>query len=94
MSETQTANVFRQPGSYLPIGEEPVVLFRHPAPGTQVYLVDGHGPIQGIELGAAGHPATVSPGIIQVPDDGGGPGWAFGGKGKGIGFVHPVTSES
>ena len=56
-----------------------------------MHLVDGHGAVQGVGPVAPGHPVPVFPGVVQVPDDGGGAGRAFVGKGEGVGLVHPVA---
>ncbi len=90
VGKAQALDVFGQEGGQFAVGEEAVVLFRHPAPGAQVDLVDRHGAVQGIGPVAAGHPVAVFPGVVQVPDDGGGAGRAFVGKGEGVGLVHPV----
>ena len=57
-----------------------------------MHFVDGHGGVQGVGPAALGHPVLVFPGVVQVPDDGGGAGRAFVGKGEGIGLVHPVAA--
>ena len=90
VGETQALDVLGQQGRQLPVGEEAVALFRHPPPGAQVHLVDGLGGVQGIGPEALRHPVPVFPGVVQVPDDGGGAGRAFKGKGEGVGLVHPV----
>jgi hypothetical protein len=39
---------------------------------------------------ALGHPILISPGVIQVPDDGGGAGRSFKVKAESVRLIHPV----
>ncbi len=57
-------------------------------------LVYGDGRPASVVLPAPFHPRAVSPGIVQVPDDGGGPGRHLGAEGEGVGLVHPVAAEA
>ncbi len=83
VGKAQALDVFGQERGQFPVGEEAVALLRHPPPGAQVHLVDRHGAVQGIGPVAVGHPVAIFPGVVQVPDDGGGAGRAFQEKAKG-----------
>ena len=69
MRKSQALHVLGQPGGQLAIAEGTVVLLRHPAPGTQVHLVNRHGGGERMALGALGHPRLVAPVVPEFPHD-------------------------
>jgi hypothetical protein len=90
--ETQAAYVFSQLGGQLPVGERTVVFLRHPHPGTNVDLVDGQWAVESVPTVSLLHPGSIAPGIVQVPDNGGGAGWLFEIESEGAGLIYPVGS--
>ncbi len=76
MSEAQPLHVVRQPRREFSIREGTVALARIAHPGAVVNLVDGDRGIQCVASRSGGHPATVAPLVVQVPNHRGGL-WRF-----------------
>jgi len=92
MGKSQLSNVIRELGSKFSVGEMAVPFLRHPAPGAQMYLIDGDRSVKGIARASAIHPGPVSPVIVQVPDDRGRSRWRFAMEGKWVGFIRVITA--
>src|SRR5215475_10436927 len=67
-----------------------MVLFRYPAPRSQVHFVNRDRSSQTITIRAGRHPFLVMPLIVEIPDDGCCVRRYFAMNCEGVGFVRPI----
>ena len=68
--ETQVPDVLHKHRRHFAVAERPILLFRDPPPGPEMHLVDRDWRVEGAPGAARGHPLSVLPFVVQVPDDG------------------------
>ena len=90
--EAHLLDVFGQRLCQLPVREPAVAVLRQPPPGADVHLVDRDGRLQARSVRALGQPAGVGPGLLAVPDDGGGARRRLGVDGERISLLDFVAA--
>ncbi len=91
VGESQLVHVVGEAGRDLAVGEGTVVLFGDAHPGAEVNLVDRHGRVQRVEGRAFFQEGGIFPGVVEVPDHGGGARRFLGEKSHRVGLFHPVA---
>ncbi len=91
VGEAQPPQVLAERRGQLAIGERPVALLRHPAPGTDVHLVDGDGRLQRVARRPLLHPFRIAPAVGEVPDYRGRARRLLGAEGERVGLVDAVS---
>ena len=92
VGEAHLLDVVGEGGSELPVGQEAAGLGGVAAPGAEVHLVGRAGRGERLALAPCPHPLTVSPRVVEAPDDGAGARRRLVAEGEGVGLVDLVPA--